>query len=89
MGLRGQEQSSEALPLKEMQTAYRYASPEVVPKKPYSLPLDIWSTGVIVWEMLQDDARKPAVSWHSHNRVSQLGEALLVSATMCQSNATA
>ena len=49
-------------PLLETPTSWPYAPPEVVRKsKNYDFSLDIWSAGVIFWEMLQDDARKSAV----------------------------
>ena len=49
-------------PLLETPTSWPYATAEVVRKsKSYDFSLDIWSAGVIIWEMLQDDARKNAV----------------------------
>ncbi len=65
-------------PLNTLQTTYRYASPEVVKKLPYSLPLDVWSLGVILWEILQEDARKPAVNWDKDDSLEDLEKAVTV-----------
>ena len=60
-------------------TTYRYASPEVVRKQPYSFSLDMWSVGVILWEMLEEDAQVPAAAWdHRTASESDLESALLV-----------
>ena len=66
-------------PLRPLMTTYRYSSPEVVRKQPYSFPLDMWSAGVVLWEILQEDARVPAVDWdHRRDSVSDLAGAVVV-----------
>ena len=44
-------------------TTYRYSSPEVCKQEPYGFPLDMWPTGIIIWELLQEDARMPAIEF--------------------------
>ena len=52
---------------------YRYASPEFAKRKPYGLPLDMWSVGVILWELLQEDARVPAVDFDQERKLGAFG----------------
>ena len=47
---------------------YRYASPEVA-----NLRLDMWSVGVILWELLQEDARVPAVDFDQERKLGAFG----------------
>ena len=49
--------------LTPMMTTYRYCSPEVAKRAPYGFALDMWSVGVILYELLQEDARIPAVDF--------------------------
>ena len=69
----GGKQLPKSRPLRPLLTTHRYASPEVCKKQPYSFPLDMWSVGVVLWEMLQEDARVPAVvlesSWESESKL--------------------
>jgi len=54
-----------AKPLTPLRTTYQYASPEVLRQEPYSFPLDVWSAGVILYEMLQEDPRVLALTCDS------------------------
>ena len=61
---------------------YRYASPEVATKQPYGLPSDMWSVGVILWELLQEDARVPAVNFDQKGE--NLGFVVAALITFCK-----
>ena len=64
----GRKDFPSSLPLAPLMTTYRYASPEIVSKRPYGFSCDIWAVGVILWEMLQEDARVPAVDFDQETR---------------------
>ena len=59
--LQGPRVHSQSLALSR--TTYNYAAPEVINHQAYSFPADVWSTGIILWQMLQEDARIAAVSF--------------------------
>ena len=63
----GRKDFPSSLPLAPLMTTYRYASPEIV-SRPYGFSCDIWAVGVILWEMLQEDARVPAVDFDQETR---------------------
>ena len=50
-----------AIPLSPHRTTFRYAAPEILRKEPYGYPADIWSAGVLMFEIMQSDPRAPAV----------------------------
>ena len=64
----GRKDFPSSLPLAPLMTTYRYASPEIVSKRPYGFSCDIWAVGVILWEMLQEDARVPALDFDQETR---------------------
>ena len=60
--LQGPRVHSQSLALSR--TTYNYAAPEVINHQAYSFPADVWSTGIILWQMLQDNAHIAAVSFN-------------------------
>ena len=64
--------------LAPLMTTYRYSSPEVAKRTPYAFPSDMWSVGVILYELLQDDARIPAVEFDQATEGVQNLEAALL-----------
>ena len=54
-------------PLSVFRTTFRYAAPEILRKQPYGFPADVWSAGIILYEILQSDPRQPAVMCTSKN----------------------
>ena len=63
-----EQQFTNIQPLAHTMTTAQYTSPEVVHQKPYGLPADMWSIGVILWELLQDDATVAAVKCNDKQR---------------------
>ena len=49
------------VPLCEGEQTYQYAAAEVLLNQMYGFPSDAWSVGIILFELLQDDASRPAV----------------------------
>jgi hypothetical protein len=49
------------VPLCEGEQTYQYAAAEVLLDQMYGFPSDAWSVGIILFELLQDDASRPAV----------------------------
>ena len=47
--------------LRQDVTSYRYAAPEMIKRESYNFVADVWSTGVILWEMIQQNPNHPAV----------------------------
>ena len=59
----GSKRFPQSKKLTPFMTTYCYSSPEVCTQQPYGFPLDMWSTGIIIWELLQDDTRTPAIDF--------------------------
>ena len=49
--------------LAPLMTTYRYSSPEICKLQPYEYSSDMWSTGVIIWELLQEHVHVPAIAF--------------------------
>ena len=64
--------------LTPLMTTYRYCSPEVAKRAPYGFALDMWSVGVILYELLQEDARVPAVDFDQATEAMQNLDTALV-----------
>ena len=47
--------------LRQDVTTYRYAAPEMIKRESYNFVADVWSAGVILWEMIQKNPNVPAV----------------------------
>ena len=53
-------------------TSWRYAAPEVLRKEPFGLPSDMWSAGIILYELVQSDTRERAIDGKSRHRADFL-----------------
>ena len=61
-----------ARPLSRLKTSWRYAAPEVLRKEPFGLPSDMWSAGIILYELVQSDPRERAIDCKSRHRADFL-----------------
>ena len=66
------DKHSVLLPLACLQTSFPYAPPEVFRREEYGCSLDIWSAGIILFELMQADAREFAVQCKSEDAVDWL-----------------
>ena len=59
----GEQRFPASKKLAPLMTTYCYSSLEVCRKQPHGFPSDMWSTGIIIWELLQEDARMTAIEF--------------------------
>ena len=49
--------------LRQGVTTYTYAAPEILKKEPYDFRSDVWSAGVVIYEMLQTHPARTAIKY--------------------------
>ena len=42
-------------------TTYQYAAPEILKSEPYEFSSDVWSAGVVIYELVQENPARPAI----------------------------
>ncbi|KAL7197690.1 hypothetical protein ACSBR2_020252 [Camellia fascicularis] len=51
--------------------AYRWMAPEVIEHKPYDHKADIFSFGIVLWELLTGEGLRPTIPKHTHPKFAE------------------